>query len=305
MKENLTNTQESGIKRLVRSSLTLIFVLLLLTNSPLQCQSALASAPSGKDSHSIKSGSTVIVLKNGLRVILINQPAFPMISCQLWYHQGSSSELETRGACYALKHILSLEPMMKDKETAVGLIKRAAQFDSFVSHDFTTFVINGVKSDLEGCLKIQAGRLKADLDETDTEVILDGLAEYQRKTNLQKSQKGFPQLEEEVRALVTKQMKASQKSLKLPKVPVIQPVIKRVQTVKKVKEFYTESFKKAPVTLVVAGNFNSSQALKLIQKEFSGTRQLSPIKNTAPQETEKPAPKRPEEGRGKSPSANS
>ncbi|HMO23900.1 MAG TPA: hypothetical protein PKC98_23285, partial [Candidatus Melainabacteria bacterium] len=48
----------------------------------------------------INRGGTVIVLQNGLRVILVNQPAFPLTSCQLWYHQGSDSEPEGyKGAC--------------------------------------------------------------------------------------------------------------------------------------------------------------------------------------------------------------
>lgn len=241
---------------------------------PSQINKTTIPAGSKHQSNLIKSGSSIIVLKNGLRVILINQPSFPMVSCQLWYHKGSSADGSSAGACYALKHILNLEPMLKEKSTAVGLIKRAAQFDSFVSDDFTAFVINAVDSDLEGCLKIQAKRLNANLEDADTQIMLDGMAEFNRKANMRKELNGLGHLEEEVRALAASKNRPDEKALKLPRVPVIQ----RVQSVKKVKEFYSEEFKKAPVTLVIAGKFDSGRVLQSVQKQFASSRSLSAVK---------------------------
>ncbi|MEZ4487655.1 MAG: insulinase family protein [Cyanobacteriota/Melainabacteria group bacterium] len=225
----------------------------------------------------INRGGTVIVLQNGLRVILVNQPAFPLTSCQLWYHQGSDSEPEGyRGACYALKHVLSLDPMMANQKAAIKLFKSAAQFDSFASEDFTAFAINSVKENLPEALKIQAARLNSKLD--NTQVVLDGLSESTKKHTALLEPTDYERLENEIRSLASGRGKHPEHQ-------------HRINNVKKVKEYYQASFMKAPVTLVIAGNFDSAAVLKSIQENFAGARILQkpkpPQTNWQPGEREK------------------
>lgn len=225
----------------------------------------------------INRGGTVIVLQNGLRVILVNQPAFPLTSCQLWYHQGSDSEPEGyKGACYALKHILSLDSMIANQKEAIKLFKSAAQFDSFASEDFTAFAINSVKENLPEALKIQAARLNSKLD--NPQVVIDGLSESSKKHTALVEPTDYERLENEIRSLASGRGKHPEHQ-------------HHINNAKKVKEYYQASFMKAPVTLVIAGNFDSAAVLKSIQANFAGARMLQkpkpPQSNWQPAEKEK------------------
>ena len=224
--------------------ITIVFLSILFTFlTPLR---ALAQT----DHASIADGSSVIRLKNGLRIVLMRRPEYPLVSCQLWYHIGEKCvDQKRRGSAYAVKHFLEIEPLIRNDSVARHLLDNAAQFDSVVSDDFTAFVVNAEASNLKECLQIQSARLN--VIDPHPKWIRNGIKESIKKSKIV-SPSFKDRLHEQVRSLALPNLKQSQ-SLSKATEELFH------SSVSKVKRFYHEKFLKAPVTLVVTGNFDTSR----------------------------------------------
>lgn len=215
---------------------------------------------------SISNGSSIIRLKNGLRIILLRRPEYPLVSCQLWYHIGGKCvDQKRRGSSYAVKHFLDIEPLVSNHSVAKKLIENAAQFDSVVSDDFTAFIVNAEAGNLKECLKIQNARLN----------IVDPHPKWIR-SGVKESIKKYRIISPSLKNRLHKQVRA----LALPDLRREQSLSKSTEelfhsSASKVKRFYREKFLKAPVTLVLAGNFETENAMSLIKEIYSNSRGIS------------------------------
>lgn len=266
------------LKTLSKSKYSLIAIfcqisLLVVALYPWSNQVALAN----NKSDAINTGDMVVNLGNNLRVILVRQPSFPMVSTQLWYHMGKSGERKhEKGSCYAVKHTLDTQPFIEDNHSSLTLIKNAAKFDSFISDDFTTFIINARESDLDTCLKLQAKRFST----------LTLHSKWMRKgihaSIKNHGQKGlgsyFSRLRSEVRSIAIPNysnnhvLKASQEE-------------HLTASASKVRAFYHQQFLNTPVTLVISGNIDSARTLNLVQKHFvkgRSTKKQNPSSSPVP-----------------------
>jgi len=82
-------------------------------------------------------------LKNGCKVILLCEPSFPAVSCQLWFHTGSRNDPPgLNGLSHVIEHMIQ-NRMQGDKDgVAQKLIECGAKFSASTSDDFTLFVEN-------------------------------------------------------------------------------------------------------------------------------------------------------------------
>lgn len=211
----------------------------------------------------------LIRLANGLRVIIKEESAFPMISSQLWLHTGSSDDpTGASGTCHLVEHLLADNLKKNGGNLARQLIGSGGRYDAFTSDDFTVFLENLPSSHLELALALQAERLKdkafsqPEIDTAVKEVVqeLDSAHSNPDRT-----------LMREVRAL--RFTRHPYKNLPAGVEEEIKHVTPQLAT-----NFFKEHFVPNNATLVLSGDLKRNQALKLIEQYFGSI----PSKKPAP-----------------------
>ncbi len=196
-------------------------------------------------------------LANGLRVIIVEEPAFPMLSCQLWMHVGSMNDPNgASGTCHVVEHLLSETIKANGGSLARQLVGSGGRFDAFTSDDFTVFLENLPASQLELGLALQAERLKEKL--FTPQQLKD--AAHQVIQEIEAGQNNPDRtLMREVRAL--RYTRHPYKNLPAG----VEEEIKTV-TAQMVSDFYRQYFVPSNATLVIAGDVNKAKALKLAEQ---------------------------------------
>ncbi len=206
-------------------------------------------------------------LSNGLRVVIVEEPAFPLLSCQLWMHVGSMNDPNgASGTCHLVEHLLAETMKAKGGALARQLVGSGGRFDAFTSDDFTVFLENLPSSQLELGLALQTERLKErvftpqELKDAAQQVIQEVEA---GQTNPDRT------LSREVRAL--RYTRHPYKNLPAG----IEEEVKSV-TPQMVGDFYRQYFTPSNATLVIAGDVNKTRVLKLVEQTL-GTIQRKKI----------------------------
>lgn len=243
--EGYNSRRKNAFARIV-SILTLIVFTAVSFSPAALCQ---ASAQPARDS--------AIRLANGLRVIIVEEPAFPMLSCQLWMHVGSVNDPNGgSGTCHVVEHLISETIKTNGGSLARQLVGSGGRFDAFTSDDFTVFLENLPASQLELGLALQAERLK---EKTFSPQELKEAA-HQVVQEVESSQNNPDRtLMREVRSL--RYTRHPYKNLPAG----VEEEIKAV-TAQMVSDFYRQYFVPSNATLVIAGDVNKARALKLAEQ---------------------------------------
>src|SRR5579885_1772890 len=218
----------------------------------------------------VSDGTTGIRLQNGLKVILIEEHAFPTVSCQVWFHAGSTSDpAGASGMCHVVEHLLTENSKGPSGSLARQLISNGGKFDAFTSDDFTVFIENLPPSQLELALSLQAQRLNAkQFGKKEVDVAIQQV--------LQETEGGAKNYE---RLLARELRSLSYSRHPYRNWPSGLAEETKDLTPNVVNDFCKENFSPQNATLIVAGDINPADALPLIQKT------LGPIAGGA-----KPAP---------------
>ncbi|MBX9692171.1 MAG: insulinase family protein, partial [Cyanobacteria bacterium] len=204
--------------------------------------------------------SAATVLPNGLRVILLEERAFPMVSCQMWYHVGSVDDpAGASGLCHVVEHVLTNAIRKNGGRLAKELVCVGGKFDAFTSDDFTVFVENVSSKHLDLALSLQLNRIhppaitESDVERARQEVLkeVEGM-----------SQPNELALNREVRGLAFS--RHPYKNLPGGFVDEIKHV-----TLHSVSHFMKSHFNPANATLVLTGDFDHARTLGLIKMKFA------------------------------------
>jgi len=200
-----------------------------------------------------------IKLANGLRVVIVEEPAFPIISCQLWLHVGSFNDpAGASGTCHVVEHLLAETMKANGGALARQLIGSGGRYDAFTSDDFTVFLENLPSTQLELGLALQAERLK---DKTFTQPQVEEAAR-QVTSELDGAQNNPDRnLVREVRAL--RFTRHPYKNLPGGVDDEIKSITPAMAT-----DFFKQYFAPSNATLVISGDLKQAQALKLIEKHL-------------------------------------
>lgn len=198
-----------------------------------------------------------VKLANGLRVILIEEPAFPMISSQLWLHVGSFDDpAGASGTCHVIEHLLAETMKANGASLARRLIGSGGRYDAFTSDDFTVFLENLPSTQLELALSLQAERLK---DRNFSAQAVD-VAAKQVALEIEASHSNPDRtLLREVRAL--RFTRHPYKNLPSGIEEEIKSLNPQIAT-----DFFKEHFIPSNATLVLSGDLKANQALKLVEQ---------------------------------------
>jgi len=226
----------------------------------------------------VDSGRAAVRLPNGLRVVIVEEKALPVVSCQLWYRVGARHDPQGfRGTCHVIEHVLENKQLQNNKDKVTSLISSAARFDAFTSDDFTVFVSNVRPSDLETAIALQAARFK---DQSISQGMLDGAA-AQVVEEIQ-SERLSPEstLSREVRGVAySRHPYAFTPTGSQDDVRRLTPGV--------VQDFYNRHFQPGNATLVICGRLNAGSTLATVGRLFGP---LAKAKETGAQE-EVPEPK--------------
>ncbi len=102
------------------------------------------------------------VLTNGLRVLLVEDHSFPVVSCFVWYKVGSRNEAPgMTGISHLVEHMLFHNVGNYRKgELGATIVRNGGQFNGFTSDDFTAFYETVHPSKLDLMLRIESDRMR-------------------------------------------------------------------------------------------------------------------------------------------------
>jgi zinc protease len=249
---------------LVRDSFVrlLAVVLICLLASPNVVLAAESSTTSDTTPAKAPPVCTELLLPNGLKVLLLEDHSYPVVSCLSWYRVGSRNERSgNTGVTHLLEHLLfgSVGSFRKG-EIGASIARVGGQFNGYTSDDFTTFFETLPSARLELALRIESERMRgAQFSDADVqEEIINIQREFE---NYSRDPNAL--LEQELRAMLFLQH------------PYHNPIIGWRSDLESlnaqvVKAHYDKYFGPNNCTLVIAGDFHTKTVTESVHRYFGG-----------------------------------
>lgn len=202
------------------------------------------------------------ILSNGLVVLTKEVHTSPIVTSMIWYRVGSrNEELGHTGKSHFLEHMLFKgTERFKKGEIDLLTLKNGGANNAFTSHDFTAYYFNFASDRWEIALEIEADRMvncSFDPEEFEAEkkVVIEEL-----KTGLD-SPWGLLLQEEEAAAYKIH--------------PYRNPIVGWLQdveraTVEQQQAYYRRYYHPNNAVLVMAGDFETDDVLKKVERAFGG-----------------------------------
>ncbi len=200
-------------------------------------------------------------LGNGLKILLKPNTQAPLISWQVWYRVGSRNERNGyTGLAHYLEHMMFKgTKQFRKGEIAQSIELKGGMFNAFTSDDYTAYYENFAPEHLELGIKIEADRMRN-----------SGL--LQEELSLERSVV-ISELEgrdNSPHSILYRTLKASAYDVHPYKNPIIGWIddLHNIDA-KVMREFYETFYHPNNAVIVLAGNFDKTVALDLIDKYFS------------------------------------
>lgn len=201
-----------------------------------------------------------LVLPNGLRVVLLEEHSFPVVSCLVWYKVGSRNESPgLTGLSHLVEHLLFQNiGGFKKNEFGASIVANGGQFNGFTSEDFTAFYSTVAPSRLDLVLRGEAERMRsAKFTHADVQAEVGGLV---REFD-QEAREPITVLNREVHAIAFQQH------------PYRNPPggwrsDAEHLTYEDARAFYDRYFYPDNASLVLVGDFKKEVILPLVKKYF-------------------------------------
>ena len=223
-----------------------------------QSSQALAS-----DARPPKLNFTTHKLSNGLEVILLEEHAVPVINLQVWYHVGSKDEKPGRsGFAHLFEHLMFKGSAHVGPDEQSRIIEAVGGFDNAeTGDDVTQFFETFPSNYLERVLWLEADRMGSlNVDETNFQSERQVVEEERR---VRVDNQPYGSIEEDLRAVAF-----TVHAYHHTPIGSIEDLNKA--TLQDVRDFHDTYYKPNNATLVIAGDFDSAQALAWAQKYFEG-----------------------------------
>ena len=153
-----------------RGFLRLLAVLLLLVSSPTPAYLDLASA-------------SVERLENGLAVIVLEAPSFPVVSVQMLYRTGAADEVSGKtGLAHFLEHMaFRASENFPDTGLVSSIYAVGGEWHGYTWLDQTTYYATVPADRLDLLLRIEADRMaRLDIPAADGRQMIDAMKTYDR-----------------------------------------------------------------------------------------------------------------------------
>jgi zinc protease len=224
-------------------------------------------------------------LPNGLRIILVEEHSLPVVSCLVWYRVGARNERPgSTGLAHMVEHLAFDEVgTFRKGELGATIVRNGGQFNGFTSDDFTAFFETLHPAKLDLALKIEAMRMRS--ARFTKAAVQAEIANLKREFEEERCDAAAT-LASEVRCVsFLHHPYGSPTRGWLPDVEGL--------TAEDAKGFYDRFYVPNNATLVVVGDFNSTNALASIKKYFGAfARSATPMPVIRAREPEQRAERR-------------
>lgn len=202
-------------------------------------------------------------LKNGLTVILHQDPSLPAVSLHTWFRVGSKDEEVGRtGLAHFFEHMMFKGTKKFGKETwGKFLNSKGAEMNAFTSQDYTGYYINAPNDQLDLLLQIESDRMRnLLLDPKDVNSEREVVKEERRMRTEDSIEGGIHE----------KMSETMFKNLPYRWQPIGSMVDLNAASLEDMRKFYKSYYSPGNAVLVLAGNFKVDEAKKLIEKYYGG-----------------------------------
>jgi zinc protease len=210
-----------------------------------------------------KLNFTTYTLGNGLKVIFLENHEVPVINLQIWYHVGGKDELPGHtGFAHLFEHLMFKGSAHVGTDEHSRIIEAMGGFDNAQTGDDTTNFFETFPSNyLERVLWLEADRMGSlNVDEANFKSERQVVEEERR---MRVDNQPYGSIEEDLRA-------AAFTVHGYHHTPIGSIADLDKATLQDVRDFFNTYYKPNNATLVVAGDFNSAQALAWTHKYFDG-----------------------------------
>lgn len=221
-------------------------------------------------------------LKNGMKVLFVESHKSPVVSVQMWVKTGSADEGPSeRGISHFIEHLVFKgTEKYKVGEIAKIVEMSGGELNAYTSFDQTVFYVTISKEFLETGLDVisqMMGHPKFDSDEIDNE----------REVVIEEIKRGLDNPHRQASQLLFKTMYKEH--------PYKYPVIGYEKIIKKVKrktlvDYYHRRYVPENMTLVIAGDFKSSEIKSQVKEYYESFEnfKLKKVKRKREEKQEKP-----------------
>jgi zinc protease len=242
---------------------------------------SMAAQQASTDIRPPKLDFTTHTLSNGLQVILLENHSVPVINLQVWYHVGGKNELPGHtGFAHMFEHLMFKGSAHVGADEHSRIIEAVGGFDNAETGDDTTNFFETFPSNyLERVLWLEADRMGSlNVDEANFTSERQVVEEERR---MRVDNQPYGSIEEDLRAAAF-----TVHGYRHTPIGSIEDLNKA--TLQDVRDFYNTYYKPDNATLVIAGDFNSEQAMAWTTKYFEGIpRSTKPIpRNDTPEPTQ-------------------
>jgi zinc protease len=217
-----------------------------------------------------ENGPQQYSLPNGLKIVLLEDHSFPVVSCFVWYRVGTRNETAgATGISHIVEHLLfQTVGHYRKGELGATIARNGGQFNGFTSDDFTAFFETISPSKLDLALRIEADRMRgATFTQTD----------LQEEVARVKSE--FEENSKDLSRTLTREVRAAayvQHPYRNP--PGGWESDLESVNLRDAKEFYDRFFHPNNATLVIVGDFKTPLTLNAVSKYFGPVaKSASPI----------------------------
>lgn len=201
-------------------------------------------------------------LANGLKVVLVEDRSRPLINLQVWYHVGSKDERTGRtGFAHLFEHLMFLGSKNVEPEQHMRYVRQAGgQVNAYTSFDQTVYWETFPSNYLERMLWLEADRMAT----------LDVSEEHFTKEREVVKEERRMRYENQPYGLVMEAVLAeTYKVYPYKHMPIGSVEDLEKASLQDVRDFHSTFYVPNNATLILVGDLDSDEALKLVQKHFS------------------------------------
>ena len=201
-------------------------------------------------------------LANGLKVVLVEDRSRPLTNLQVWYHVGSKDEHAGRtGFAHLFEHLMFLGSKNVEPERHMRYVRQAGgQVNAYTNFDQTVYWETFPSNYLERMLWLEADRM-ATLDVS--------LGNFTKEREVVKEERRM-RYENQPYGLVMEAVLAeTYKVYPYKHMPIGSVEDLEKASLQDVQGFHATFYVPNNATLILVGDFDSAEALKLVQKHFA------------------------------------
>lgn len=210
----------------------------------------------------LKSNATIYSLSNGMRIILLEKHANPLIACMIYVNAGSKYETDkNNGVTHLLEHLLFDGTKTKSRtDITEGIKSKGGYINAFTRKELTCYMIQMPKEFIEDGLAIQSDMLF-------NSIIPDTELARERKVVIEEIKKDEDNIDYQVEKFFDAEVYKGTSYAR----PVLgNENIISAMSKEEIINYYHTYYERSNMIALVIGDFQTEKMKKLLERYFGG-----------------------------------